>query len=642
MKSTQEIHFRHCRLDLANQLLCRGSRVIPLRQKSFAVLQYLVEHPGQLVTKEELLRVLWPGTCVSEVVLRVCIRELRHALNDQKRAPQFIETVHGRGFRFIAPLSASPQLVQSSRFKVPGSKPEPTPSTQPPPPTLVGREAELAQLHHWLGKAANGERQIVFVTGEPGIGKTTLVETFLERAGRDPTIWVARGQCVAHYSAGEAYLPILEALKRLCCEPGREHLVALFSQLAPTWLLQMPSLIDPPNRKELQREVLGTTGECMLRELTEVVETLAAETRLVLVFEDLHWSDYSTLDLISHIAWRREPARLLLIGTYRPMEVIASGHPVKTVKQELKMHGQCEELSLGLLSEAAVAEYLTTRFTVGVHGQQSSQAEAMPLRELVRLVYERTDGNPLFVLNMVNDLFAQGFIVQAERKWSIQGNLEVIKNTIPENLRQIIEQQIDRLSREEQGVLEAASVAGMEFSAAAVAAALEIETIQAEEWCEGLARREQFLQSRGFSEWSDETVAARYGFIHALYQHAWYERGTAAKRAQLHQRIGEREEKGYGERASEIAAELAMHFEQGRDYRRAVQYFGQAAENAMQRCGYREATGHLTKGLELLKALPDTPERRQRELELQIRLGIAIQGSEGLAAPEAERAYTRA
>ena len=124
MNAEQEILFRHCRLDTVNQLLWRGSRVIPLRQKSFAVLRYLLEHAGQLATKEELLRAVWPETYVSDIVLKVCIRELRHALGDQREAPQFIETVHRRGYRFIAPLSTNPQPVRSVKFKVQSARPK--------------------------------------------------------------------------------------------------------------------------------------------------------------------------------------------------------------------------------------------------------------------------------------------------------------------------------------------------------------------------------------------------------------------------------------------------------------------------------------------------------------------------------------
>src|SRR5439155_18056612 len=134
-------------------------------------------------------------------------------------------------------------------------------------------------------------------------------------------------------------------------------------------------------------------------------------------------------------------------------------------------------------------------------------------------------------------------------------------------------------------------------------------------------RREQLLRARGTSEWPDGTVAARYSFLHALYQEVVYERVTVGRRIGVHQRIGERAEAAYGERAGEIAAELAVHFERGRDYRRAVQYLGQAGERAFQRSANIEAISHFTKGLELLKFLPDTPERAQQELRLQIALG---------------------
>ena len=144
------------------------------------------------------------------------------------------------------------------------------------------------------------------------------------------------------------------------------------------------------------------------------------------------------------------------------------------------------------------------------------------------------------------------------------------------------------------------------------------------------------------SEWPDGTVTTRYGFRHALYQEVLYERVPAGRRIGLHRRIGEREEAAYGERAREIAAELAMHFERGRDYGRAVQYLQQAGENASRRSANVEASNYLTKGLELLKTLPDTPERAQQELTLQIALGVSLMATKGYAAPEVEKAYTRA
>src|SRR5262249_22802820 len=178
--------------------------------------------------------------------------------------------------------------------------------------------------------------------------------------------------------------------------------------------------------------------------------------------------------------------------------------------------------------------------------------------------------------------------------------------------------------------------AGTEFSALAVAAGAEETIEQMEVRCEGLVRRGQFLHASGTETVSDGTLTGRCGFLHALYQSVVYERAGAIRRIRLHRRIGEREEAAYGERAREVAAELAMHFERGRDYPRAILYLQQAGENAIQRSAYQEATSLLTKGLELLKTLPDTPERTQQELALQTTLSLALVFTKGFAAPEVE------
>jgi hypothetical protein len=184
----------------------------------------------------------------------------------------------------------------------------------------------------------------------------------------------------------------------------------------------------------------------------------------------------------------------------------------------------------------------------------------------------------------------------------------------------LIEKQTELLDQKEQHVLAVACVAGAEFSTAAVAAGLAEPAERVEEWCAGLARRGHFLRSHGMAHLPNGTLTARYGFLHAVYQRVLYERLAAARRVRLHRRIGEGAEAAYGHRVGEIAAELARHFEQGRDYGRAVQYLRQAAQNALRRSANREAIAHLTKGLELLKTWPDTPERSQQELTLRVTL----------------------
>src|SRR5262249_6066363 len=148
----------------------------------------------------------------------------------------------------------------------------------------------------------------------------------------------------------------------------------------------------------------------------EAVEAITAERPLVLCLEDLHWSDTSTLELLSVLARRREPARLLVIGTYRPVDVIVQAHPLGTVKQELQLHELCAELPLGLLSEAKVAEYLEQRFNVGAHGRAS-------LHTLAKAVHRRTDGNPLFMVTVVADLVSQGVLVSGDGQLALPDDL---------------------------------------------------------------------------------------------------------------------------------------------------------------------------------------------------------------------------
>ncbi|MGE0681473.1 MAG: AAA family ATPase [Candidatus Binatia bacterium] len=643
MQQAQDLFFRPFRLDVANERLWRRSREVSLRPKTFAVLRYLLEHADRLVTKEELLDTVWPDTSVSDVVPLVCIRELRKALGDEVEAPRFIETVPRRGYRFIAPVTTTSQLTdkekieQGKKWRTNSDKHAPEVDSWRPTAHLVGREMELAQLDAWLAKAALGERQIIFITGESGIGKTALIEAFLQRALAVQPLWLARGQCIEHYGAGEAYLPVLDALGRLHREMGSVRLVEILRRHAPTWLGQMPSLLQAADLDPQQHTIQGSSQERMLREIAEALEALTHRGAiptppvLVLWLEDLHWSDVSTLDLLSFLARRREQARLLIIGAYRPAEVFGRGSPLPAIKQDLQLHERCEELGLSLLNEEAVAEYLQHRLPLG-------RQQTIPSPLLARKIHQRTDGNPLFMVTLVSQLLTQHETLSSE---STQQQVEELLRIIPKSLQQMIEQQVSRLSFEEQQMLEVASVAGVEFSAATLAAGLGEEIAPSETRCMKLTRYGQFLRTCGTDEWPDGALAGRYGFLHTLYRDALYERLTVSQRMHLHRRIGERKEAAYGAKANAIAAELAVHFTQGRDYQRAVRYLQQAADNAVRRSAFQEALGHITKGLELLHYWPVTPERTQQELLLHMTVLGPLMAIKGASAPGVERAYSQ-
>jgi DNA-binding winged helix-turn-helix (wHTH) protein len=598
LKPDRPFFFEPFHLDVRDARLFRSGEPVPLTPKAFGVLCHLLRHAGRLVTKEELIDAVWEDAQVSDASLKVCVREIRQALGDEAQQPRFVETVHRRGYRFIGKLSDPPAVAA-----VPPA--EPPPSADPGSPRLVGREEELRQLAALLAAARQGQRQVVFLTGEPGTGKTALLGEFTRRATAAGA-WVAVGQCFEQFGPGEPFLPVLEAISRLCRDPRCDRLVSLLATHAPTWLVQLPWLQEAAGRDVPPREVLGATAERMLREICEALEALTAETPLVLVLEDAHWSDLSTVDLLPALARRRQPARLLLVATYRPVEAILGDHPLRALKQDLQARGLCREVPVGPLDAAGVAEYLARRFPDG------------PLpADLPGVLFGRTEGNPLFMTNLVDDWLARGKLLRRGGKWEWCGEADEGCDGLPESVRALIEQRVDRLGGDERRVLEAASAAGREFSAAAVAAALDEDEVTVESCCEGLAKRHLILEPRGAAEWPDGTTAGRYGFHHELYRETVYCRLPVAHRARLHRRIGDRLEAAHGAAAADVAAELAGHFEQGRDFIRAVTYLRRAAGNAARRGANREAVGYLGRALTLADRLPaaDRPVIRLAVLE---------------------------
>jgi DNA-binding winged helix-turn-helix (wHTH) protein/tetratricopeptide (TPR) repeat protein len=610
-------------LDRSDECVWRDGEKITLAPKAFALLRCLAEHRGRLVTKHDLLDAVWPGVFVGDAVLKVAVREIRAALGDDAKEPQIIQTVHRRGYRFIAdvklvdgvPAAPTTSPVAGAlrlTARTPGaSGADATTSTS----ALVGRAGTIDRLRDHLALAMAGDRQTVFVTGEPGIGKTTVVDAFLDELRRDSRAIVARGQCLELSGASEAYLPFLDAFGRLLREPRHASLVSLVRRYAPTWLRQMPSLVQPHERAALDEEVRGATRERMLREMAEAIEALSSEQPLVLVLEDLHWSDGSTVDLLSALARRRESARVLVIGTYRPGEVVLDRHPMRAMKQELQAHHLCAELPLGLLDEAAVQAFVDARLA----------PHALPA-DFARLLHERTDGNPLFLVAVLGYLVDGQRVRQNEKGlWTLDGSIDAVATGVPDNLRLMVEKQIERLTPDEQRLLESASIAGVEFASTSVAAALGIDDVAVEEQCAELVRRRQFIESRGLATLPDRVVE-RFAFTHSLYQQVFQQRVSPARRARLHLRIGERSEIVHGRGVAEIAGELAVHFEQARDLPRAVQYLRLAAGNASRRSANQEAIACLTRARQLVEQF-DEPAPAEVRIGLAEQLGLVLRSS---------------
>jgi tetratricopeptide (TPR) repeat protein len=301
------------------------------------------------------------------------------------------------------------------------------------------------------------------------------------------------------------------------------------------------------------------------------------------------------------------------------------------VKQELLAKQLCKELPLEYLTEAAVYDYLAItfpghRFPAGLAG----------------LIHQRTDGNPLFMVNAANYLLESGLIALRDNTWQLTVDLNKVELGVPDNIKQMIERHVEHLDVETQRTLEAASVAGVEFSTPALAAGLEEDPQIVEARCNELARQRQYIQECGVQELPTGEVVTRFGWVHALYQNVLYDRLPAARRVKLHRLIAERGEEVYGKRAVEISAELAMHFERGRDYKRAAYYLKTGANNAIRRFAYQEAVDLARRGIELISNLPKTREIVNEELCLHLTLGVPLIAIEGYASPNVGEVYMKA
>lgn len=634
-------------LDRANACIWKEAVAISLTPKAMAVVEYLVAHTGVIATKEALLNSVWADEDVSEYALTSIVRDLRRALGDSTKTPRYIQTVHRRGYRWIGTIAyvseAAPLEAGLPNAVLPKTAP-PQPAqkqvNEPAKEVFTGRTRELETLHHHLRLAATGHRQIVFLTGEAGIGKTTLLERFSDQVDGQKDCSVALGQCIEKYGAGEAYRPVLEALNRFCHTTQGERYISTLEQYAPSWLVQMPPLLTPAQLPRLEARG-AAPKERWLRELAEALEVITRDCLLVLILEDLHWGDSSTVELLDMLARRKESAKLCILASYRPAEVNGSNHPLRHAKQELQLHALCHEIALNYLTQQEVEAYLLQRFPqqFSLDSRSPSNSEVPALDTVVSQIYQRTEGSPLFVVNVVESLMGKS---PDGMKVDFLDPPKLLLNLIPDNLKQLIDLQFDALDSETQTVLEAASIEGVEFLSATVAASLNAECEQIERWIDDLVQLDHLVTIDDVEILPDGTLSTRYRFIHALYQEGLYQRITQNRRVRLHRAVGRHLETIYAGKAHEIAAQLASHFEQGMDYAKAIAYRQQAGENALRRSAHAAAVEHGNHALALLPEVSSLADRDTLELKIQTLLGTALMTLKGQAAPEVGRAYERA
>jgi DNA-binding winged helix-turn-helix (wHTH) protein/tetratricopeptide (TPR) repeat protein len=597
-------------LDEANASLLRNGEAVALAPTPFNLLCELARQPGALLAKDALLDAVWGHQFVSDSVLKTAISDLRIALGDNPREPRFIETVSRRGYRFIAVLAAAAPTRAAASLSAAGPRPS---------ASFIGRADAIAQLQQAWDQACSGQRAVVWIAGEPGIGKTTLIEHFAAGLG---DVTCARGQCVEHYGTGEPYLPVLEALAELC--RGDRTLPALLRSVAPTWLLQLPWLSTAEERDALRRELAGVGPERMLREMGELLDRYTEQRPLLLVTEDLHWSDRATLQLIDHVARRRGRARLMWLSSFRLAEVIALDHPLNPLRHELRLHRLCQEVVLDPFSETEVADCI-------------AQRSALLARDdaFVRALHERTDGVPLFVSSVIAEV-----IERTADDAPVEVRLAAM--AVPENLATIIDHHIARLDSGARDLLAAAAVCGVEFRADTVALALERDVASVAQACEELVREQVWLTAPRAGE-VDEAAEPPYAFRHSLYRQVLYERTAPSARTQLHRQVGTALERERSAGVPVVAAELAMHFDRGRQPLTALRYYAKAAQAALRHFSPASCLGHTERASALLQQAPEGEERNTLEIVIATLHGAAAFQSLGFgieAKTALERAYT--
>lgn len=519
-------------LDTANECLWRDGTAVSLPPKPFAVLRYLVENPGRLISHNELLDALWPETYVQPQVLRTYVLTLRKVLNDSGGESTFIQTLPKRGYSFVAPV------LEESRHPPLSSVDASEPRT-----SLVGRELELSSLMAKFQLAAAGQRQLVFVTGEAGIGKSALVDAFCQ--SRHQAI-AARGQCVEGLGTREEFYPVMEMVSHLCASSEGALARTVLSKLAPAWLEPPRLRMDGSEEPNLDRRRAG--------DLCAALEELASSRPLLLVFEDLQWADAATLNLISALARRRAAARLLVLATCGRQDLIAD-HPLRALKQDLRMRQLCTELAPGPLTKAAITQLVRNDL---------KQNDLPP--EVASFIHHRSEGNPMFARNLLEHLIADRFLVPGESTadgagWKLRGSMHELEPAVPRGLAEMIELELERLTPEEQAILEAGSLIGIAFPAWSIAAALEQDPAAAEEACDRLMRHVPYIRRAGQDELPDGARSDFYVFVHGIYREVLYQRQTTVRRAQRHLRIAERLRQMFAGREGNVAREIALHYE---------------------------------------------------------------------------------
>jgi class 3 adenylate cyclase len=462
--------------------------------------------------------------------------------------------------------------------------------------TFIGREAELRHLQASFEAASSGQGALMMVVGEPGIGKTSVCEQLSTyaavRGGRTLV-----GHCYEEGSLSLAYLPFIEAMRSyVLTREGDDLRKELGSGAADVARIvsEVRDRVDieatPPASPEEERYRLFQAVTTFLRNASNAQP-------LVIVLEDLHDADRGTLDLLLHLARYLAGSRLLLIGTYRDVEVDRT-HALSGALVELRRHAQYDRIALRGLTADEVQRMLAS-----IAGQDIQWG-------LAEAVFRQTEGNPLFVQEVTRYLAEEGLVKGSHGSW--QSTTEQLALSIPEGLRDVVGKRLSRLSESCNRLLAIASVIGREFSLATLQAVASLDE-------EALLGALEEAVHVGVLEERSRAGDVRYRFAHAFFRQSLYEEMIAPRRIRMHQQVAQALEQQYAERLEEHAAELAEHFSYSSDKSqlgKAVAYGVMAAQRASAVFAHGEAAALYGRALDVQEVLDPSDRARRYDLLL--------------------------
>ncbi|HWZ76113.1 MAG TPA: AAA family ATPase, partial [Candidatus Sulfotelmatobacter sp.] len=601
------------RLDSNNEQLWRGSKEIRLRRKTFAVLRHLVERPGQLVTKAALLDAVWPDVSVSDSMPAISVRELRKALGDTAEAPRFIETVQGRGYRFIADVK-----LEAIHAPTPPAARQPSFAVQAVQTSFVGREHERSEVRAALADATSGRGGICLLSGEAGIGKTRLCREISLEAEKN-----GLAVLVGHCSEQDAvpYLPFVEILESWVDRwQNPDDLRLAIGDEGPELGRLLPKLRriipDLPPPMELAAE---QARRLLFNSISNFLERRSREQPTILVLEDLHWADDSTLSLISHLSQRLSALPLLMIATYRESDIDLTPSLSKTLEGLIRGR-LATQLRLKGLPSGEVAQMLQ-----GLSGQA-------PPAAVVSEILGETGGNPFFVEELFQHLTEENRLY--DEAGQFRSELKIGELEVPRNVRLVVGRRLARLGEATAKILGVAAVIGRSFT-------FELLEVATGTNADALLDCMDEAQTAGLVRSNTQYPEARFDFSHEMIRQAILTQLSVARHRRIHLEVAQTVERIHSNTLEDHYAELAHHYSQTTKVGKAATYLRLSGQQAGARSAYQEAVSLLNSSLDLIRTMPETAERDSQELATQAALGTILIGTKGDGAPEVKAALSR-